>query len=76
MNDCVPSRSTSSVSGPRQSHFELSFAPRPLTALLAAIAPWICSIVISLAGYARSAYASASGPPPSPSPRSRSRSAA
>ncbi len=33
--------------------------------LLAAIAPWIWSIVISLAGYARSAYASASGPPPS-----------
>ena len=51
-----------------------TFARRP--SLSAAIAPWICSIAISFAGYARSAYASASGPLPSPSPRSRSRSAA
>jgi hypothetical protein len=45
---------------------------RATTLLFAAIAPWTCSIEMSVFGYARSAYASASGPPaaspPAPSP--------
>src|SRR4051812_23969509 len=76
MKDWVPSRSTSSVSGPMKSHFELSFAPRAVTALFAARAPWIWSMPTSSPGKARSEYASASAPPPASSARSRSSTAA
>jgi hypothetical protein len=50
MNDWVPSRSTSSVTGPRKSHFDASFAPRFEILSFAEIAPSICPIVISEAG--------------------------
>src|SRR5262245_48656971 len=50
---CVPRRSTFSVSGPSDCHFEFIFAPCPFTFFASAIARWVCANVIASAGYAR-----------------------
>ena len=57
MNDCVPNLSTSSVSGPIESHFEKAFGPFFWSLSFALIAPWTSGGVTCEAGYARSAYA-------------------
>src|SRR3954463_15773929 len=57
MNDWVPNLSTSSVSGPIESHFEKAFGPFLWSLSFALIAPWTSGGVTCEAGYARSAYA-------------------
>src|SRR4051794_25396505 len=73
MNDCVPRRSTSSVSGPSESHFEVSFADFTFSLASALIARSTFPVVTSAAGYARSALPWSSPSPSRCSARSRSR---